>query len=83
MVIYDVIARPDLITESTDANFLLDLCIFISNINYKRLHEMLHFRNAQRCNDVIISHKALKKLTWQRAGIQNPKIVEDSSLKTT
>lgn len=47
---YDVIARSDLITESTEADFLLDLYISISNINYKRLHVMLYFRDAQRCN---------------------------------
>lgn len=68
MVICDVIARWDLNSKSTEADFLLNLYMFISNINYKRLHEMFYFRNTLRCNDVIISHQALKKLTWRRAG---------------
>lgn len=63
MVIYDVIARSDLITESTEADFLLDLYIFISNINYKRFQVMLYFVY----NDVIISHQALQKLTMMAA----------------
>lgn len=54
MVICDVIVWWDFNLKFIEVDFLLNLYMFILNINYKRLYEMFYFRNILWCNDVII-----------------------------